>query len=127
MGPRIQQHVERMMRMRHEIFDESGRKRALEAQQHADVDPKRQRVVPQVATTPQIQITPLPPGPHSLGDVFTLTGSEGLKAFDVATLPAALAAKISITTLIRTDAQLLTKAIEVSRGAEYERASANFT
>ncbi|WYZ42792.1 hypothetical protein EsH8_VI_000491 [Colletotrichum jinshuiense] len=116
MGPRIQQHVERMMRMRHEIFDESGRKRALEAQQHADVDPKRQRVVPQVATTPQIQITPLPPGPHSLGDVFTLTGSEGLKAFDVATLPAALAAKISITTLIRTDAQLLTKAIEGIRG-----------
>lgn len=102
------------MRMRHEIFDESGRKRALEAQQHAEMDAKRQRIAPQVATTPQIQVTPLPPGPHSLGDVFTLTGSEGLKAFDVGTLPAAMAAKISVITLIRTDAQLLTKAIEVS-------------
>ncbi|GKT72535.1 mRNA cleavage and polyadenylation specificity factor complex subunit [Colletotrichum tofieldiae] len=116
MAPRIQQHVERMMRMRHEIFDESGRKRAFEAQQHAEMDAKRQRIAPQMATTPQIQVTPLPPGPHSLGDVFTLTGSEGLKAFDVGTLPTAMAAKISITTLIRTDAQLLAKAIEGIRG-----------
>ncbi|OHE92308.1 mRNA cleavage and polyadenylation specificity factor complex subunit [Colletotrichum orchidophilum] len=117
MAQRIQQHVERMMRMKHEIFDESGRKRALEAQQqHEGIDPKRQRITPQIATTPQIQITPLPPGPHSLGDVFTLTGSEGLKAFDVGTLPTALAARISITTLLRTDAQLLTKAVEGIRG-----------
>ncbi|KAK1638418.1 mRNA cleavage and polyadenylation specificity factor complex subunit [Colletotrichum phormii] len=117
MAQRIQQHVERMMRMRHEIFDESGRKRALEAQQqHEVIEVKRQRMAPQIATTPQIQITPLPPGPHSLGDVFTLTGSEGLKAFDVGTLPTALAAKISITTLLRTDAQLLLKAVEGIRG-----------
>ncbi|KXH60951.1 mRNA cleavage and polyadenylation specificity factor complex subunit [Colletotrichum salicis] len=117
MAQRIQQHVERMMRMRHEIFDESGRKRALEAQQqHEVIEAKRQRMAPQIATTPQIQITPLPPGPHSLGDVFTLTGSEGLKAFDVGTLPTALAAKISITTLLRTDAQLLLKAVEGIRG-----------
>ncbi|EXF79274.1 mRNA cleavage and polyadenylation specificity factor complex subunit [Colletotrichum fioriniae PJ7] len=118
MAPRIQQHVERMMRTRHEIFDESGRKRALEAQQQQQegIEAKRQRMAPQIATTPQIQITPLPPGPHSLGDVFTLTGSEGLKAFDVGTLPTALAAKISITTLLRTDAQLLAKAVEGIRG-----------
>ncbi|KAI3528068.1 mRNA cleavage and polyadenylation specificity factor complex subunit [Colletotrichum abscissum] len=117
MAQRIQQHVERMMRMRHEIFDESGRKRALEAQQQQEgIEAKRQRMAPQIATTPQIQITPLPPGPHSLGDVFTLTGSEGLKAFDVGTLPTALAAKISITTLLRTDAQLLAKAVEGIRG-----------
>ncbi|TDZ53512.1 mRNA cleavage and polyadenylation specificity factor complex subunit pta1 [Colletotrichum trifolii] len=110
--PRIQQHVERLMRMRNEIFDEAGRKRALEAQQHEAMEHKRQRLAPQVSTTPQIQITPLPPGPHSLSDVFTLTGSEGLKAFDVGTLPASVAAKISITTLVRTDAQLLAKAID---------------
>ncbi|KAJ0312043.1 hypothetical protein COL5a_010446 [Colletotrichum fioriniae] len=118
MASRIQQHVERMMRTRHEIFDESGRKRALEAQQQQQegIEAKRQRMAPQIATTPQIQITPLPPGPHSLGDVFTLTGSEGLKAFDVGTLPTALAAKISITTLLRTDAQLLAKAVEGIRG-----------
>ncbi|KAK1541915.1 mRNA cleavage and polyadenylation specificity factor complex subunit [Colletotrichum paranaense] len=117
MAQRIQQHVERMMRMRHEIFDESGRKRALEAQQQQEgIEAKRQRMAPQIATRPQIQITPLPPGPHSLGDVFTLTGSEGLKAFDVGTLPTALAAKISITTLLRTDAQLLAKAVEGIRG-----------
>ncbi|KAI3528151.1 mRNA cleavage and polyadenylation specificity factor complex subunit [Colletotrichum filicis] len=117
MAQRIQQHVERMMRMRHEIFDESGRKRALEAQQQQEgIEAKRQRMAPQIATMPQIQITPLPPGPHSLGDVFTLTGSEGLKAFDVGTLPTALAAKISITTLLRTDAQLLAKAVDGIRG-----------
>ncbi|KAK1725698.1 hypothetical protein CaCOL14_013339 [Colletotrichum acutatum] len=117
MAQRIQQHVERMMRMRHEIFDESGRKRAFEAQQQQEgIEAKRQRMAPQIATTPQVQITPLSPGPHSLGDVFTLTGSEGLKAFDVGTLPTALAAKISITTLLRTDAQLLAKAVEGIRG-----------
>ncbi|KAF9876520.1 mRNA cleavage and polyadenylation specificity factor complex subunit [Colletotrichum karsti] len=116
MAPRIQQHVERMMRMRNEIFDEAGRKRAYEAQHHDGMEAKRQRMVPQVSNVPQIQITPLPPGPHSLGDVFTLTGSEGLKAFNVATLPTAMAAKISITTLLRTDQQLLAKAVEGIRG-----------
>ncbi|KAF6817495.1 mRNA cleavage and polyadenylation specificity factor complex subunit [Colletotrichum sojae] len=116
MAPRIQQHVERMMRVRNEIFDEAGRKRAFEAQHHDGMEQKRQRMAPQVATMPQIQITPLPPGPHSLGDVFTLTGSEGLKAFDVATLPPAMAAKISITTLLRTDQQLLRKAVDGIRG-----------
>lgn len=118
------------MRTRHEIFDESGRKRALEAQQQQQegIEAKRQRMAPQIATTPQIQITPLPPGPHSLGDVFTLTGSEGLKAFDVGTLPTALAAKISITTLLRTDAQLLAKAVEVGLSRYMQGATfANFS
>ncbi|KAM0287785.1 hypothetical protein ACHAQH_000317 [Verticillium albo-atrum] len=111
--PRIQQHVEGMMRMRSEILDESNRKRGLEVMPDG-VDPKRQRML---APAPQqLEVTPLAPGQHTLADVYTLTGSEGLKAFDISTVPAELVAKINVSTLSRLDPQLLSKAVEGIKG-----------
>ncbi|OTB06529.1 hypothetical protein M426DRAFT_318931 [Hypoxylon sp. CI-4A] len=108
---RIQQYIERLMRSRAEIFDEGSRKRAL-AGQAEGLDAKRQRIGP-VSSHPQVEITPLKAGPHTLADVFSFTSNEGLKQFNVVdNVPAPLAAKISITTMSRVDPQLLDRAIQ---------------
>ncbi|KAI5925416.1 hypothetical protein F4810DRAFT_718312 [Camillea tinctor] len=118
---RIQQYVERLVRSRAEIFDES-RKRAL-AEASAAGEAKRQRTGP-TSAQPQIDTSPLKPGPHSLAEVFTMTTNEGLKNFHVGdTVPAALAAKISVRTISQLDPQLLERAIASVRdrlGALYE-------
>ncbi|KAI1481867.1 hypothetical protein F4774DRAFT_372387 [Daldinia eschscholtzii] len=108
---RMQQQIERLMRSRAEIFDEGSRKRAL-VEQPNGVESKRQRtgVVP---PHPQLEITPLKPGPHTLADVFTFTSNDGLKHFDVSNnVPAHIAARISVTTFARVDPQLLDRAIQ---------------
>ncbi|KAI1769457.1 hypothetical protein GGR53DRAFT_472564 [Hypoxylon sp. FL1150] len=108
---RIQQYVDRLMRSRAEIFDEGSRKRAL-AEQANGLAVKRQRTGP-VSSHPQVEISPLPPGPHTLAEVFTFTSNEGLKNFNVGdSVPAPLAAKISVTTIARVDPQLLDRAIQ---------------
>ncbi|KAI0484895.1 hypothetical protein GGR56DRAFT_616038 [Xylariaceae sp. FL0804] len=107
---RIQQYVERLMRSAAELFNDTGRKRALVEQPDA-VEAKRQRIGA-VSTQPQIEIVPLKPGPHRLAEVFTLTSNEGLKNFNVGeTIPAPLAAKISVRTIAHLDTQLLDAAI----------------
>ncbi|KAF7558891.1 hypothetical protein G7046_g5268 [Stylonectria norvegica] len=111
LAPKIQQHVERMMRTMAEVFDDAGRKRPLEAQQHDGYDAKRQRLTPS-----QITIPPLGPGVHSLADVFTLIGNDGLRTFDISQVPAGLVAKIAVTTLSRIDPQVLAKAVDGIRG-----------
>ncbi|KAI1102369.1 hypothetical protein F4804DRAFT_313324 [Jackrogersella minutella] len=108
---RIQQYIERLMRSRAEIFDEGSRKRAM-AEQADGVEAKRQRTGT-MSTRPQIEITPLKPGPHTLADVFTFTTNDGLKHFNVGdNVPAPLAAKISVTTIAHIDSQLLDRAIQ---------------
>ena len=119
MAPRIQQHVERMMRVVAEALDGSGKKRALEGQQPDGYDAKRQRV-----GAAQVQIPPLGPGPHTLADVFSLTDAAGLKAFDLSQVPSQLVAKLAVNTLARIDPQLLAKSIEAVRNRLETLASA---
>ncbi|KAH6898511.1 hypothetical protein B0T10DRAFT_111731 [Thelonectria olida] len=104
--PKIQQHVERMMRTVAEIFDGS-RKRQMEAQNLDGHDPKRQRL-----TAAQIQIPPLGPPPHSLANIFTLISHGALSAYDISDVPAPLVAKIAVTTLAGLDPQVLRKAVD---------------
>ncbi|RGP65296.1 hypothetical protein FLONG3_9272 [Fusarium longipes] len=111
MVPRIQQHVERMMRTMTDIFDNSGHKRPLEPPPQDDHETKRPRLSPA-----QIQIPPLGPGPHSLADVFTLIDNSALKNFDISQVPAPLVARIAVTTLSRLDPQVLSKAVDGIRG-----------
>ncbi|EFY90839.1 mRNA cleavage and polyadenylation specificity factor complex subunit [Metarhizium acridum CQMa 102] len=112
MVPRIHQHIERMMHMVMEVLDDSGRKRPREAQQHDGYDAKRQRVAESYIP----QIPPLGSGPHSLADMFTLVGHDGLKSFDLSQVPAAMIAKVTVTALSRIDSQLLSKAVDGVRG-----------
>ncbi|KAF4453834.1 hypothetical protein F53441_3520 [Fusarium austroafricanum] len=110
MVPRIQQHVERMLRTIADI-DDSGRKRHLESAPQDYDDAKRQRLSPA-----QIQIPPLGPGPHSLADVFSLIDNTALKNFDISLVPGPLVARIAINTLARLDPQVLQKAVDGVRG-----------
>lgn len=109
--PRIQQHVEGTMRMVAELFDAGGRKRPLEPKPQDGYDVKRPRI-----EVSQIQIPPLGPGPHSLADVFTLIGNDGLKFFDASQVPHSLVARIAVNTLSRLDPQVLAKAVDGVRG-----------
>ncbi|KAI5466217.1 hypothetical protein BGZ63DRAFT_126322 [Mariannaea sp. PMI_226] len=108
--PRIQQHVERMMRTMAEIFDGS-RKRQMETQNPDGYDAKRPRM-----SAAQIQIPPLGPPPHSLASIFTLINHESLSAYDISQVPAPLVAKIAVATLSGLDPQVLAKAVDGVRG-----------
>ncbi|KAI0860711.1 mRNA cleavage and polyadenylation specificity factor complex subunit [Xylaria cubensis] len=108
---RMQQYVERLVRSRAEIFDEGGRKRAM-VDQASTVEAKRQRTAT-LSTQPQIEITPLKPGANTLAEVFTFTNNDGLRRFSVSdTIPAPLAAKISVRTIAQLDAEILQRAID---------------
>jgi len=112
MSPRIQQHVERLVRSRVEILDESNRKRAYQQPPASDYnDAKRQKMDNAVA---QIQIPLLPPGSHSLAALFTVTNNAGLAGFDALQIPLELAAKINVKALATTSPRVLGQVIIVS-------------
>lgn len=103
-----------MRRSRAEIFDAS-RKRAAPVDIDALTDAKRQRVSPDFATQPISQIQPrpqfppLPPGPVSLAQLFTLTEDPGAKNFNVTAIPHETVARIVIAllpTISQTDLQI---------------------
>ncbi|KAI9838688.1 MAG: hypothetical protein M1819_005002 [Sarea resinae] len=111
---RIQQHVERLARTRLEILDEPSRKRGAPAEPTDGLDQaKRQRLGAQItdhsANLPNIP--PLPPGPISFAQLFTLTDDRELTSFDVQQLPIDLVVKITLPVLYRIDQRALDNAI----------------
>jgi symplekin len=110
LAPRMQQHIERLMRARSEILDDTNRKRALD-QATGAADVKRQRV--DEPTAPRLDIKPLSAGPHSLGAVFTITNNLGLQGFDATQVPASLAARICVTSLATINQDAFDQAIQV--------------
>ncbi|KUI66313.1 mRNA cleavage and polyadenylation specificity factor complex subunit pta1 [Cytospora mali] len=111
-GPRIQQHVERLMRSRAEILDDMGRKRALAEQQAPYGDAKRQKMTSEPAP---VRVNPLAPGPNSLAAIYTLTQNVGLQAFDATQVPSQIATKVVVSTLARVDPHALAKAVHEIR------------
>ena len=61
----------------------------------------------------RILIPPLPPGPTSIAQLFTITGDEALTSFDVQQLPIDMVAQIALPVLFRLDQGLLDEAINV--------------
>lgn len=115
LAPRISQYVERMVRSKSDIFDEASRKRGPPEPTDGLDHAKRQKLGAQVANAaPKFHVPPLTPGPHTVGELFTVTTDEALKAFDVAMLSEDMVVKIGITILQRIDADTLNQAIEVS-------------
>ncbi|KAF2742608.1 hypothetical protein M011DRAFT_472068 [Sporormia fimetaria CBS 119925] len=95
---RIQQYLERMHRMRLEAFDDSSRKRPAPVEPTDGLDAaKRQRLgatVPNIAPAPpsntvavpapaEAPIPPLPPGPVSFRELYTLNPDASTANFDV--------------------------------------------
>ncbi|MCJ1351851.1 MAG: hypothetical protein MMC33_001835 [Icmadophila ericetorum] len=103
---RIKQYVARLDQSRIEVFDEGSRKRAAPTEGAYGVDnAKRARL-----TAGSLTIPPLPPGPVSFAQLFTLTSQAEFKAFDVTMLPSELVANIALMALKRIDQSLLDEA-----------------
>ncbi|KAH7408386.1 hypothetical protein DE146DRAFT_646123 [Phaeosphaeria sp. MPI-PUGE-AT-0046c] len=113
---RIQQFLERMHRMRVEVFDESNRKRPAPSEPSDGLDPaKRQRVVVQTAPNTQ-SIPPLPAGDVSWRQLYTLNPEGSTVNFDVQAFkdPEQLL-RIVVPVLQSVDAQKLDHAINIVR------------
>ena len=113
---RIQQYVERMMRSRTEIFDETNKKRGHPEYIDGMDLAKRQKLSGRGinAAANRLHVPPLTPGPHTIGELFTITTDDALKTFDVAQLSQDLVVKIGVTILQRLDSDVLNQAIAVS-------------
>lgn len=109
----MQQHIERLAQNCIEAFDASSRKRALPVEPTDSLDnAKRARLG--AGTPPLLKIPPLPEGPISYSQLYTLTEDIGLSSFDVKQLPPDLLVKIAVAVLGRVDSNALSQATEVS-------------
>ncbi|KAF3407488.1 mRNA cleavage and polyadenylation specificity factor complex subunit pta1 [Talaromyces pinophilus] len=112
---KMQQHMERLAQNCIEAFDASSRKRALPDEPTDGLDnAKRARLGAE--TAPLLKIPPLPEGPISYSQLYTLTEDIGLSSFDVKQLPPDLIVKIAVAVLGRVDPNALAQATEGIRG-----------
>jgi symplekin len=93
-----------------DIFHEPSRKRGAPSEPTDGLDnTKRARLGARTSGYPDLP--PLPPGPTSFAQLYTLTSDEGLTSFDVQQLPIDLIVKITLPVLYRTDHNVLGEAI----------------
>lgn len=118
MAPRIHQYIERLAQARLEVFDETTRKRAAPSEPTDGLDQaKRAKLaaqIPETKPSPQVHIPPLPPGPVSVTQLFTLTPDRALMSFDVTQLPAMLVIQMLLPALYHVNPNVLNQAVEVS-------------
>lgn len=101
------------MQSRLETTDDASRKRGLPSEPTDGLDnAKRARL--DAMTPPLLKIPPLPPGPTSYAQLFTLTQDVGLSSFDVKQLPPDLVVKIAVPLLAHVHQATLTQAVDVS-------------
>ena len=112
MAGRIKVYVDRLIQTRMEIFEEIGsRKRGLPTEPTDGLDSaKRRRLGAELPD--RADVRPLPPGPNSWKDIYTLTADPALANFDTNVLPLDLMMKITLPVLQRIDAQALNTAID---------------
>ena len=108
----MQHHVEKLAQSRMDILDDSSRKRGLPVEPTDGLDnAKRARL--DAPTPVMLKIPPLPEGPLSYAQLYTLTEDVGLSSFDVKQLPADLVTKIAVPVLSAIDPSLFSQAIDV--------------
>ena len=112
MAPRIKAYVDRLIQTRMELFEDVGnRKRAPPNEPIDGLDTaKRRRLGAELPD--RTDVAPLPPGPSSLKDIFTLTKDPSLANFDVTSLPLDLMTRITLPVLQRIDQEALNQAVE---------------
>ncbi|KAL2891669.1 mRNA cleavage and polyadenylation specificity factor complex subunit pta1 [Ceratocystis lukuohia] len=132
---RIHQRLEWLTARGSNATEDAGRKRPLEPLQQPHSDPKRQRTAQPPPSFPppppqqpeeDYETAPLGPGPHTLGDVFTLTkaASDTVKNFDVHTLPPPLVSRIVISALASISPHVLNRKIgDVRQRLEHLKSS----
>lgn len=110
-APRIKQYVDRLLQARMDIFDEGSRKRGHPSEPTDGLDnAKRIRLGAEVVPS-RLNAPPLPPGPISVAQIFTLTADEGLTSFDVTQLPIELVVKITLPVLQQINQASLDEAV----------------
>ncbi|KAI9694538.1 MAG: hypothetical protein M1822_000154 [Bathelium mastoideum] len=114
---RLEQHVQRLQQMRQELDGGGNRKRAAPAEPTDGLDQaKRQRLGAQIATPAQPgPFPPLPQGPISIAQLFTLTQDAGAKSFDVQQLPIDLVVRILVPIIGAIDKTKLDNAVNAAR------------
>ena len=112
MAGRIKVYVDRLIQTRMDVLEESGsRKRGVPSEPTDGLDnSKRRRLGAELPE--RSDIAPLPPGPNSFKDIFTLTKDPGLANFDVTSLPFDLMTRITLPILQRIDQQALNQALD---------------
>lgn len=110
----MQQYMERLSQSRKEVLAEEVPKKRAAPTEPVDVVDSAKRARLGVETPPQLRIPPLPPGPTSFSQLFTLTDDVGLTGFDVRQLPLDLIVKMTVPLLAKVDGEALDQAIGVS-------------
>ena len=106
--------MDRLTRVRLDVFDEGSRKRGLPNEPTDGLDNnKRRRLGAEFPERPEPE--PLPPGPVSLGQLFTLTKDPALATFDVTSLTLEIMVRIIPPVLVRIDQQALDQALNLVR------------
>lgn len=109
MFSRMQQYVDRLTHSKIETLEESSRKRGASTEPRDLVgNAKRMRL--ELDTPTQMKIPPMPPGPNTVAQLFSLTEDNNLSSFDVKQLPSDLVVKITIPLLTRIDPEPLDQA-----------------
>ncbi|OJJ99511.1 hypothetical protein ASPACDRAFT_121005 [Aspergillus aculeatus ATCC 16872] len=111
---KMEQHVDRLKNSRLEIVDDATRKRGPPAEPTDGLD-KTKRTKLDAETPPLVKIPPLPPGPTSYSQLFTLTEDAEAARFDVKQLPPDLLVNIVVPILARVDQSALTQSIDAIR------------
>ncbi|PYH99499.1 mRNA cleavage and polyadenylation specificity factor complex subunit [Aspergillus ellipticus CBS 707.79] len=111
---KMQQYIDRLMQSRLEVVDEASRKRGLPLEPTDGLDHAK-RAKLGAETPPLVKVPPLPPGPTSYAQLFTLTEDAGLSAFDVKQLPPDLLVKIVVPLLARVDQSMMNQSVEAIR------------
>ncbi|KAB8230194.1 RNA-processing protein PTA1 [Aspergillus alliaceus] len=114
LASKMQQHIERLMQSRLEAVDDSSKKRGLPAEPTDGLD-NMKRAKLDVESPPLIKVPPLPPGPISYSQLYTLTEDTGLSSFDVKQLPVDLLVKIVVPVLARVDQSAMHQALDAVR------------
>ncbi|KAL9627585.1 MAG: hypothetical protein Q9204_006463, partial [Flavoplaca sp. TL-2023a] len=111
---RIRQYIDRLTQTRFEAFDEGSKKRGLPSEPTDGLDnAKRMRLGAELPDRPGPP--PLPPGPVSHAQLFTLSGERGLTSFDVTQLPIDLIVRITVPVLHRIEQSAVDAAISAVR------------
>ena len=109
---RIKARFARFDDQRPTIFDDGIRKRGHAAGLTDGLEnAKRRRLGVELSHNQVSNIPPLPPGPSSLKQLFTLTTDQGLANFDVMSLPPQLMVNITLPVLAHVDHQTLNEAV----------------
>lgn len=111
---KMQMYIERLMQSKLEAVDDASKKRGFPTEPTDGLDSaKRARL--DAATPPMLKIPPLPSGPISYAQLFTLTQDIGLSSFDVKQLPPDLLVKITVPLLSQVNPSMLTQAVDAVR------------